>query len=233
MGAAAAAAGGEAAGGSGGGAEAHAAEAAGAGGLQGPELVADAPFGPEDAAATDCSGAMQTAAAAAAAEGVVGAALDASAALMGVQQAAAAVGEGSAATPMDTADITPAAAAAADPATAAAAADGQHLASLDATDPHNPDTPFNQHQQQQSLVGPLTTSLVHPAAAAAALGRSPQGCSGKKRVLLVGNPALPLKGFPTAIAALTAVSAVLPIKIRWVCQVRLMYCGLRGFCKWV
>jgi glycosyltransferase involved in cell wall biosynthesis len=41
----------------------------------------------------------------------------------------------------------------------------------------------------------------------------------KKRILIVGNPALPLKGFPTAIAALAAVSAMLPISVRWVCQV--------------
>jgi hypothetical protein len=51
----------------------------------------------------------------------------------------------------------------------------------------------------------------------------------KKRVLLVGNPALPLKGFPTAIAALTAVSAVLPIKVRWVCQVSLLVLQQGGF----
>jgi glycosyltransferase involved in cell wall biosynthesis len=43
--------------------------------------------------------------------------------------------------------------------------------------------------------------------------------SSKKRILIVGNPALPLKGFPAAIAALAAVSAMLPISVRWVCQV--------------
>eukprot|EP00879_Flechtneria_rotunda_P014692 GHRR01015353.1.p1 GENE.GHRR01015353.1~~GHRR01015353.1.p1 ORF type:complete len:789 (+),score=385.35 GHRR01015353.1:278-2644(+) len=43
--------------------------------------------------------------------------------------------------------------------------------------------------------------------------------NGKKRVLIVGNPALPLKGFPTAIAALAALSALVPLQIRWVCQV--------------
>ncbi len=48
----------------------------------------------------------------------------------------------------------------------------------------------------------------------------------KKRVLLVGNPALPLKGFPTAVAVLTAVSAVLPIRVRWVCQVGPVFHGI-------
>jgi glycosyltransferase involved in cell wall biosynthesis len=64
---------------------------------------------------------------------------------------------------------------------------------------------------------------VHPGVAPAAASSLCQGHSptqhGKKRVLLVGNPALPLKGFPAAIAALAAVSALLPIKVRWVCQV--------------
>jgi hypothetical protein len=48
---------------------------------------------------------------------------------------------------------------------------------------------------------------------------SSSSSSKKKRILIVGNPALPLKGFPTAIAALAAVSAMLPISVRWVCQV--------------
>jgi glycosyltransferase involved in cell wall biosynthesis len=41
-----------------------------------------------------------------------------------------------------------------------------------------------------------------------------------RTVLLVGNPTLPLKGFPTAIAALSAAARVLPLHIRWVCQQR-------------
>ena len=39
------------------------------------------------------------------------------------------------------------------------------------------------------------------------------------RVLLVGNPSLPLKGFDTALAALESVNSVLPIRVTWVCQV--------------
>jgi glycosyltransferase involved in cell wall biosynthesis len=39
-----------------------------------------------------------------------------------------------------------------------------------------------------------------------------------KSILLVGNPGLPLKGFPTAIAALAMVSRFIPITVRWVCQ---------------
>ena len=37
-------------------------------------------------------------------------------------------------------------------------------------------------------------------------------------VLIVGNPALPLKGFDVAIKALAAVNRVLPIQLTWVCQ---------------
>jgi glycosyltransferase involved in cell wall biosynthesis len=39
-----------------------------------------------------------------------------------------------------------------------------------------------------------------------------------RTVLLVGNPTLPLKGFPTAVAALAAVGRALPLHVRWVCQ---------------
>jgi hypothetical protein len=35
-----------------------------------------------------------------------------------------------------------------------------------------------------------------------------------RSVLIVGNPALPLKGFPTAIAALTILARLMPIKVR-------------------
>jgi len=83
-----------------------------------------------------------------------------------------------------------------------------------------------------AAAGPADTSAQDPQAAASDANDHQHPCvlaslnlAGrlpavhKKRVLLVGNPALPLKGFPTAIAALTAVSAVLPVKIRWVCQV--------------
>jgi hypothetical protein len=37
---------------------------------------------------------------------------------------------------------------------------------------------------------------------------------GEKSVLLVGNPALPLKGFDVALAALSAVNRVLPLRVR-------------------
>jgi hypothetical protein len=36
---------------------------------------------------------------------------------------------------------------------------------------------------------------------------------GEKAVLLVGNPALPLKGFDVALAALSAVNRVLPLRV--------------------
>lgn len=42
-----------------------------------------------------------------------------------------------------------------------------------------------------------------------------------RSVLLVGNPALPLKGFDMAVAVLTVVNRVLPLKVTWLCQVRL------------
>ena len=37
-------------------------------------------------------------------------------------------------------------------------------------------------------------------------------------VLLVGNPALPLKGFDVAIKTLTTVNRVLPVSVTWICQ---------------
>ena len=37
-------------------------------------------------------------------------------------------------------------------------------------------------------------------------------------MLLVGNPALPLKGFDVAIAVLTMVNRVLPVDVTWICQ---------------
>ena len=37
-------------------------------------------------------------------------------------------------------------------------------------------------------------------------------------VLLVGNPALPLKGFDVAIKSLTTVNRVLPVSVTWICQ---------------
>ena len=41
---------------------------------------------------------------------------------------------------------------------------------------------------------------------------------GERSVLLVGNPALPLKGFDVAIAVLSMVNRVLPLDITWICQ---------------
>lgn len=40
----------------------------------------------------------------------------------------------------------------------------------------------------------------------------------KRTVLLVGNPALPLKGFNTAVSALALVAKAMPLAVRWVCQ---------------
>lgn len=37
-------------------------------------------------------------------------------------------------------------------------------------------------------------------------------------MLLVGNPALPLKGFDVAIAVLAMVNSVLPLDVTWICQ---------------
>ena len=41
---------------------------------------------------------------------------------------------------------------------------------------------------------------------------------GQRSVLLVGNPALPLKGFDVAIAVLAMVNRVLPVHVTWICQ---------------
>ena len=41
---------------------------------------------------------------------------------------------------------------------------------------------------------------------------------GQRSVLVVGNPALPLKGFDVAVAVLAAVNRVLPLDVTWVCQ---------------
>lgn len=50
------------------------------------------------------------------------------------------------------------------------------------------------------------------------LQQGPQPEAGVRSVLLVGNPALQLKGFDVAIAVLAAVNRVLPLHITWVCQ---------------
>ncbi|CAL8468850.1 g8391 [Coccomyxa elongata] len=63
-------------------------------------------------------------------------------------------------------------------------------------------------------------------------GAAPQG---RRSVLLVGNPALPLKGFDVAIAVLAMVHRVLPLNVTWICQTQpspsmvpgLASCGLR------
>lgn len=51
-------------------------------------------------------------------------------------------------------------------------------------------------------------------------GEQMPGVLATKSVLLVGNPALPLKGFDVAISVLTAVSKVVPIAVSWICQVK-------------
>lgn len=58
---------------------------------------------------------------------------------------------------------------------------------------------------------------------------------GRRSVLLVGNPALPLKGFDVALAVLAMVNRVLPLDVTWICQTHptpsmvsgLATCGLR------
>ena len=42
--------------------------------------------------------------------------------------------------------------------------------------------------------------------------------AGVRSVLLVGNPALQLKGFDVAITALAAVNKLIPLHITWLCQ---------------
>ncbi|EIE22198.1 UDP-Glycosyltransferase/glycogen phosphorylase [Coccomyxa subellipsoidea C-169] len=59
--------------------------------------------------------------------------------------------------------------------------------------------------------------------------------AGRRSVLLVGNPALPLKGFDVALAVLSMVNRVLPLDVTWICQTHptsamvsgLASCGLR------
>jgi hypothetical protein len=156
-------------------------------------VTAEAPLGPADAVADATDAAVEVTV-------EVASSLD-----MLAAAAAAAAGESSCDTvPMD---LTPAA-------TAAALVGLQDLS-----------VPTAAEEADQGFASPAqnpdcAVSVQNPGALAVlspGRGLSPQ----KKRVLLVGNPALPLKGFPTAIAALTAVSAVLPIKVRWVCQVSL------------
>ena len=58
---------------------------------------------------------------------------------------------------------------------------------------------------------------------------------GRRSVLLVGNPALPLKGFDVAVAVLAMVHRMLPLNVTWICQTQptpsmvpgLASCGLR------
>lgn len=177
-------------------AEAAAAAAAGAQlelSAEAAAVTAEAPLGPADAEADATDAAVEVTV-------EVASSLD-----MLAAAAAAAAGESSCDTvPMD---LTPAA-------TAAALVGLQDLS-----------VPTAAEEADQGFASPAqnpdcAVSVQNPGALAVlspGRGLSPQ----KKRVLLVGNPALPLKGFPTAIAALTAVSAVLPIKVRWVCQVSL------------
>jgi hypothetical protein len=69
-------------------------------------------------------------------------------------------------------------------------------------------------QSSPSPTPPFTRSPRQPP-------KTPQLTAVRPRtVLLVGNPTLPLKGFPTAVAALAAVARALPLHVRWVCQQR-------------
>ena len=49
--------------------------------------------------------------------------------------------------------------------------------------------------------------------AAAQVLKTPQ-----RSVLVVGNPALPLKGFDVAVVVLAAVNKILPLDVTWICQ---------------
>jgi hypothetical protein len=111
-------------------------------------------------------------------------------------------------------------------AAAAAEAEAPHVTPMDVTAPSG-----LTDEAGQPAALPQHAEALNPATGVALNPGRPLGLQ-KKRVLLVGNPALPLKGFPTAIAALTAVSAVLPIKIRWLCQVsRVQMLDARGLCS--
>ena len=45
-------------------------------------------------------------------------------------------------------------------------------------------------------------------------------------MLLVGNPALPLKGFDVALAVLAAVGRLQRLEVTWVCQARARWKGV-------
>lgn len=81
------------------------------------------------------------------------------------------------------------------------------------------DSPANPGSSQGSDGALRTLNSSQAAVDGASWRTAAAAAGGKKRILIVGNPALPLKGFPTAIAALAAVAAMLPISVRWVCQV--------------
>ncbi len=54
--------------------------------------------------------------------------------------------------------------------------------------------------------------------------QAPPARAGERSVLLVGNPSLPLKAFPVALAALAAVNRACPIRVRL--NARLVDAGL-------
>lgn len=64
----------------------------------------------------------------------------------------------------------------------------------------------------------ISPELVSLSAPDVWLQQGSQPKPGVRSVLLVGNPALQLKGFDVAIAVLAAVNQVLPLHITWVCQ---------------
>ncbi|KAL3150732.1 hypothetical protein ABBQ32_000515 [Trebouxia sp. C0010 RCD-2024] len=66
--------------------------------------------------------------------------------------------------------------------------------------------------------GPLSSHPYTAVLTAPVCQQGSQPKPGVRSVLLVGNPALQLKGFDVAIAVLAAVNQVLPLHITWVCQ---------------
>lgn len=90
-------------------------------------------------------------------------------------------------------------------------------------------------QQQQPDQAPLSQQQQQQQASQEQEPPWPAPGQGRRSVLLVGNPALPLKGFDVAIAVLAAVNRVLPLAVTWVCQTAptpamlpgLPGCGLR------
>jgi glycosyltransferase involved in cell wall biosynthesis len=66
--------------------------------------------------------------------------------------------------------------------------------------------------------GPVTTAQPTAVLTAERSQGKQQQAAALRSVLLVGNPALPLKGFDVAITVLAAINQIVPLAITWVCQ---------------